>query len=1208
MLTRSTTSSGSKFCKRKTREMLRFCFGASGAGKSTTVFGEIIDRSFQEKDRDFIIIVPDQFTMQTQKDVVRMHPSHAIMNIDVLSFGRLSHRIFEEVGLSSFSVLDDVGKSLILRRVSDILGDKLPVIGPNMHKPGYIDEVKSTISEFMQYGITDKELSVLEEKSSIRGALNSKIKDLRLLYREFHNYISGKYITTEETLDILCNSIPKSELLKDSVIVFDGFTGFTPIQYRVIEKLLLQAKEIIVTVTIDPKENPYDPAFEEQELFMLSKKTVMDLERLEYKIQQEEMKNVGSLPDFNTWRTLRDRSGDIIIKDQHVKRLEGNPSLSFLEENLFRYNAQKFDKVPEGLEIYEAQTPETEVRQTMIKISDAIRSGKYAYRDIAIVCGSLEEYSEILAKAAGRFGIPVYIDQNTALMLNPFIEYLTSALGIVISGYRYEDVFHYMRSGMTSFTRQDTDLLDNYVRALGIKGQKQWDDRFSRRMPARFKKKVKEKSPEAERDVAIMAKLEDMRSHISTQLQPLTKVRKATAKEISEALLTVISENACSEKLLAYRDMFLEKGDTRKAKEFEQVYDKVVRLIEQIGDLIGSDEITLSEYRDILNVGFGDIEVGTIPQDVDRIIVGDMERTRLKEIKLLFFLGVVDGAIPSNVGGGGIISDIDRQFLVDLGTGVELAPTPRQQMYIQRLYLYMNMTKPTDKLFLSYSELGSDGKSHRPAYLIPKVSYMFPELKIQRPEEGSFERQNVAAGDSLINASDMLRQYALGVLPDEEKKNLYALMHVLRDVDDTKNAYIEKLMEAAFRHYENKPLSKALALTLYGANLENSVSRLELFASCCYAHFIRYGLRLEERQEYDFDVSDLGNVFHEVLEKYTAEIMERKIDWRSLSDRESEEILDKALTECVESYGDTILFSNNRNQFMIERIRRILLRTVGVLKYQISKGRFNPAFVEMDFREAGSLDEINITLSEDEENHIKEQMNLHGRIDRIDLCRDEDHVYVKVIDFKSGKKKFNVAALFHGLQLQLVMYMDVAVAAQKKLSGGKEVIPAAVLYYHVDDPMVDGKEGMGPEEINEAIRNELKMTGLVSDSDDVIQRLDEGLSSKSDIIPVAYTKSGGLTANSSTISSGDYQLVSRYVNTKIKEFGRRILNGDIAVNPYESGDRNSCTFCEYKGICGYDERLSGYKTRKLDLSEKAGVRALENIRELFEEKTSDSAE
>ncbi len=1169
--------------------MLKFMFGASGAGKSTGLYQEIIDRSFGEKDTDFLIIVPDQFTMQTQLDVVKMHPSHAIMNIDVLSFGRLSHRIFEEVGLSSFSVLDDVGKSLILRRVSDILGDELKVIGKNMHKPGYLDEVKSTISEFMMYGIGDEELAILEEKSASKGALNSKIKDLRLLYREFKKYIEGKYITTEETLDILCRSIPMSSLIKKSVIVFDGFTGFTPIQYRVIRQLLDTSKEVIVSVTIDPKEDPYAPSFEEQELFMLSKKTVLDLEKLEYMRHCDIIRQNGSAPSFDAFRLLRRQENkDILINEKPVRRLKENKELSFLEENLFRYNANAFSGDVNKINIYEASTPLQEIRQTLIKITDLVRNEGYAYRDIAVVCGSLDSYAELISNMAGKFDIPIYIDKNVSLMLNPFIEYIQSAINIAISNYKYEDVFHYMRSGMTDYSREDTDLLENYVRALGISGKKQWDDKFLRHMPKHFKSRKKD-AEDNQQEIELMNRLEEMRIAISTQLEPLFQVKKGTAKEITDAIISIIEANNSEGKLDSYREMFREKGDIKKSKEYEQIYGKIMSLLEQISRIIGDDELTLEEYRDILAAGFGEIEVGTIPQDVDRIIIGDIERTRLKEVRVLFLIGACDGAIPANTGSGGILSDIDRQYLLDLDTGVELAPTPRQQMYIQRLYLYMNLTKPKDRLFLSYSEMDNDGKSLRPAYLVPKLLRMFPSLQVERPEDGDFESQNVSLKDSLSNASDLLRRFAGGIIEDEDKKNLLALTAVLKESDAK---LVDRLTDAAFTHYESKPLAKAVALSLYGASLENSVSRLETFARCCFAHFLKYGLHLEERKDYDFDYADLGNVFHGVLEKYTSEIMTRGIDWRNLSKEESEEILNHALTEVADSYGDTILRSSARYQYMVERIHRILSRTVDTLKYQISKGRFNPAFVEMNFSEAGNIDDINITLTEDEEKRVLEKMKLHGRIDRVDLYEDESSVYVKVIDFKSSEKKLSIASIYYGLQLQLVMYMNVATAVEKKLSGGKEAVPSAILYYHVDDPVVEGKNDIQPDDINQAIKEELKMTGLVSENMDVIQYLDEGLTAKSDVIPVELKKDGSIGSRSQTIADDDYKAVKGYVNDKIREFGKRILNGDIEINPYCRDSKKPCTFCSFKSICGYDEKIPGFNTRDLDMKDDEAMEAI----------------
>ncbi len=1177
--------------------MLRFCFGASGAGKSTGLIEEIIKRSFNNTDTDYLIIVPDQFTMQTQKDVVRMHPSHAIMNIDVLSFGRLSHRVLEETSKSSFSVLDDVGKSLVLRRVADILGDRLPIIGGNMHKLGYIDEVKSIISEFMQYGIGDDSLKLLEEKSSSKAALNSKIKDLRLLYSEFLRYIQGKFITTEETLDILCKAIPQSSLLKDCVIVFDGFTGFTPIQYRVIKELLRVSQEVCVSLTISPNENPYAGSFEEQELFMLTKKTVRDLEKIEYELCKETGAIANGSLDFEAWRNIRNtemsgktEGGDIFIKDETVMRLTDNPPLAFLEQNLFRYSSHKYGEKQASIQIFETQTAEEEVRRTMIKIRELVREEGYAYRDIAVVCGNLGAYANLVKRAARKFDIPVYIDQNTGLLLNPFIEYITSAINIAVSGYRYEDVFHYMRSGMTGFSKEDTDILENYVRALGIKGQKQWEDRFMRRMPTKFKRK---KSESDGNELELIEKLDGMRARISSELKPLFEAKERTAAEMTDALIRMIEENECSKKLELYKDKFDKFGDREKAKEYDQVYQKVMDILKQISALIGDDKLDLKEYKDILKVGFGDIEVGTIPQDVDRIIVGDIERTRLREIKALFFMGVVDGYIPSNAGGGGILSDMDRQYLTELGTGIELAPNPRQQMYIQRLYLYMNLTKPTDRLVLSYSELGNDGKSVRPAYLIPKIMSLYEGMEVERPEDAPFEEQVSCVNDSLDDLAGMMREYSLGILGDKKKTELSTLYEIIGRKYEDKD-FLKKLTDAAFKHYEDKPLAKNIALALYGANLENSVSRLEKFASCCYAHFLRYGMGLSERKEYDFASTDLGNVFHEVLEKYTSEIISRKISWKDLPKEESDEILNRTLTECVDAYGETILLSNARNEFMVERIKRILIRTVDTLKYQISKGSFEPAYVEMDFREAGNIDAINIALTEDEKKKIVERMKLHGRIDRIDLCEDSDHVYVKVIDFKSGGKKLSIASLYYGLQLQLVMYMNVATAASKKIFAGKEAVPAAILYYHVDDPMVSGSGDLQPDVINSEIIKALRTTGLVNENRDIINMLDGSINGTSDVIPVGFNKSGDVTAASSTVTNEDYSAITRYVDKKIREFGRNILNGDIKINPYEMDGKGACKYCEYKGICGFDEKIPGYSRRKLDLDDKEAMELIRN--------------
>ena len=1173
--------------------MLKFYLGASGAGKSTKLYQDIINRSIQEPERNFLIIVPDQFTMQTQMDIVKMHPAHGIMNIDVLSFGRLAHRIFDEVGSDTIPVLDDTGKSLILRHVADINKQKLPVIGGNMHRSGYIDEVKSTISELMQYDIAPERMDSLLTCAAKRGALHAKLQDIQFLYREFLHYIDRKYVTSEETLGILCDKLDESELVKGSVIALDGFTGFTPVQYRVIEKLMRITNEINITIDIDSTDHPYSPPQNEQELFQLSRKTIQDLEQIAYHtVQQSE--NAAQVPDYERWKEYRDtHNQDVLITESPVVRLRNNPAMAFLEQNLFRYKKVQFQgETGESIRLHESMTPAEEVRQTCIEICRLIRGSQNVfYRDIAIVCGSLDTYGDAIAQAAEDFAIPVYLDKTRNISLNPFIEYIKSALNIVSQNYSYESVFHFMRSGLTDYAYEDTDRLENYVRALGIRGQKQWENLFTRPIPG-----SRRQSEKVQGEAAFLHLMNEMRQNLTQQIAPLMAARGGTVAEQTRALYEFVTDNHAQAKLLEYVSAFEERADHVRAKEYAQIYAKVMDLLDQMVGLLGDEKISPEEYMDILDAGFGEIEVGTIPQNVDRVLVGDIERTRLSEVKYLFFIGINDSVIPKHAGTGGIISDIDRQFLAEAQTVVELAPTPRQQMYIQRLYLYMNLTKPSHGLYLSFCKTDAAGKSVRPAYLIAKLQKMFPELKTEYPQNRPVSDQIMTRRDGIEYMAVQLREYADGYLQENAEKHFLVLFDIFSKMGEAEPELackIERLTQAAFLRYRNVPLSKSVSAALYGSYLENSVSRLELFASCCYAHFIRYGLQLDEREEYTFDVSDLGNVFHSVLEQFTISLQEQELDWFSFTKEQGEKILNDALIKIADGYGQTILMSSARNQYAVERIHRILTRTVSTLQYQLQKGSFHPERVELDFREAGDIDEINIALTTDEKRKITEQMKLHGRIDRMDISEDDQHVYVKIIDFKSGKKDFNITSLYYGLQLQLVMYMNVGMAMERELHPDKEVIPAAILYYHVSDPLITPEGEDTPDMIGEKIRNQLRTTGLVNDSAEVINLLDKDFADKSDVIPVQRKKDGSYTAASGVIADKDYELVSEYVNDRIREFGKRILEGDITVNPYEMKGKKACTWCRFRSICGFDPSLEGFSMRELpDLKEEEVIALL----------------
>lgn len=1126
---------------------LQFYFGASGAGKSKKLHNDIIQAAAENPETNYLLIVPDQFTMQTQMDLVLEQPNHAIMNIDVLSFGRLTHRILEEVGYEDKPVLDDTGKSLVLRKIAEKEREKLTVMGSHLHKIGYIHEVKSAISEFMQYGIGTRELEQLTEYARCRGALYYKLRDLGVLYQAFQDYIRDNFITTEETLDRLRQALPQSEIIRNSVIAFDGFTGFTPIQNRVIQELLRLTRRVIMTVTIDERENPYQPD-QEQKLFHLSKKTVADLKRLAAEIPVQE--------DPPVW--CREKPGG------RLPRFAGCGELAHLERSLFRYPALPYEEAPQRIHILEASAPGEELRQTCIAIRRLLMEsgGALQYRDIAVVTGDMETYGRDAEEIFRKFDIPIYLDHTRGILGNPCTEYIRSALQIVLQDFSPESVFHYLRTGLTGFSREGVDRLENYIRRFGIRGKKKWSGLFV----------YKEETAEGE-ETALM-QLEEynlMRKQLLLQLAPLLAPACNTG-EMVRGLYDFLVLNEVQKKLKQYEVQFQREGDPARAKEYGQIYAYIVDLLDQINGLLAEEEMSLQEFADILDSGLTEISVGTIPQNVDRIVVGDIERTRLKQVKVLFFLGVNDGSIPKGTGGGGIISDIDREFLRE--SEWELAPTPRQQMYIQRLYLYLNMTKPSEALYVSYAKVGSDGRSLRPAYLIDLMRKLFPALTVERPETEPVERQIVSGRDGMTFFTGLLRDYADSRLTEGEQKRLYTFYHSYHD-NPVYQDEVDRLIDAAFYRYQDTPLSGFVTRALYGTMLHNSVSRLEKYAACAYAHFLQYGLALKERGEYSFEDVDMGNVFHGVLELFAAKLEAHCYTWFDFPREAAIKLVEEAIEDYTVRYGETILYSTARNRHLLKRISRIMNRTVLTLQTQLKKGAFVPEQFEMSFSVLEDLDSLNIALSE------QEKMRLRGRIDRVDTCEAGDKVYVKVIDYKSGSRKFDLAALYYGLQLQLVVYMNAALETEQKKHPDKTIVPAAMLYYHVSDPMVEDGENLTPEQVNEKVLQELKMTGIVNENEEAVRLLDSEFTDKSDILPLERKKDGTFSAYSSVIKEEDMRIVSNYVNHKIKELGRGILDGTIAVNPYEQNGSKACTYCSYKSVCGYDERIEGYRMRKL---------------------------
>lgn len=1163
---------------------LQLVLGGSGSGKSDYVYRKVLQEAKKGQEKTFFVLVPEQFTMQAQRELVKRQENHSIMNVDVVSFPRLAYRIFDELGMGNVKVLEETGKNLLLRRVAEEQQGNLKLLGAGMKRTGYITDVKSIISELTQYRVRPGQLDTFIGDERQSPLFRYKIQDIQTMYQGFLDYLEGKFITAEELLEVLAQVAGQSKALKGSVIVLDGFTGFTPVQYFLLETLFLLTDEIMVTVTLDEREDPYQ-CQGIQELFYMSKKTV------------------ASLLDI-AGRNHVEVKEPYWVRHSKESRFAGSPSLLWLEQNLFRFRPRPYSGSDLDIQMYSLPSPRQELHFIAREIKRLVREQGCRYKDIAIVCGDVERYGNYANEIFGTYQIPLFLDARKNIVFHPMTEFLKQALLLVEQDFSYEAVLGYFRCGLSGWALEDVDILENYLLAENIRGYRKWQKTWVRRGSVESAEEL--------------GHINQLREKFVEQVSPLWEAfqkkdgQRHTVLEESRALYGLAYQLDVEGQLKGYEEFFTEEGESALAKEYAQIYKITMDLLDKMVELLGEERMDVREYRQILEAGLEAAAVGIIPPGYDRVVFGDIERTRLSDIKVLFFAGVNDGLIPKAQEHGGIISQADRELFA--AHGMELAPTDRERSFIQKFYLYLNLTKPSEKLYVTWFRVSQDGKETRKSYLVGTLLRMFPKLHPVRKEEefglGKAMSRNVpkgmagnsqntrnaagvsedtqSAGSGLKTAgvsqnvgsvADPLEfsgrgQEGAAKLPDAIVTPKSSLKFLVEGIREAKNGrvhpewkglfrwylsqegwrdQVQPFLEAAFYRYHAKPMGAEVTRELYGRVLENSVTRLEQFSACAFSHFLQYGLGLKERRLGEFAPVDMGNMFHEALERYSNHMEERGYHWFDVPEDVKEELIQQAIEETLGSGFDSLLFQQARTAYLLERMKRILRRTVETIAAQVESSHFSPEGYEISFSFAENLEAVNFILSDEE------KMRLRGRIDRVDTKKEGNHVYVKVIDYKSGNREFQLLSLYYGLQLQLVVYLNSAMELMRRRYPDKEIIPGGMYYYHLDDPVVEGTSESTDEEIQEKILEELKLKGVAGEAEDA-----------------------SVSRKAKRAGKEEFQILSRYVDHKIQDIGRRIFDGEIGAEPYQLGNDTGCDYCPYHGVCGFDNSSPGWGYRKLE--------------------------
>jgi ATP-dependent helicase/nuclease subunit B len=963
--------------------------------------------------------------------------------------------------------------------------------------------------------------------------LYNKLHDIVYIYDRFEHYLRGRYIDTEDYMNLVVEKMNESQFLKEAEIWIDGFYKFTPQNYRIIEKLMILTKGLSISFPID-----FSGKNREGDLFKVPEAAFEEVQDIAMKY---------GIP------------GEIVDLGKLNKNSANTPEMKHIQQEFYAYPYKAFEEEIKNIYLFEALNTYTEIENAAIKIVSLVRERGYRWRDIAIVTNDMESYGPLIERVLNEHEIPFFMDYKRSVMHNPIIEFLLSSLEVVLRGYRYEEMFRFLKTGFGGVDTEKCEKLENYALKYGVRGHKRWKEEFTSELD-KEKEVLEELNKVKEKFMAAFVKLEKGIKG------------KKTVEEITRSLYDFLDDMQIQTQLEEWIDQLREKGRYEYVYENTQIWNILMEMLDQLVEILGENQITLKEYIRILEAGFLSLEIAIIPTAMDQVLVGSIQRSKSHDIKALFIVGTNDGILPSSRKEEGILSDEERLYLTE--KGVELASDRERKACEEKFMIYDAFSKPSEYLWVSYAVADGEGKAMRRSILIDRLLRLFTNIKIQSDitYDGVGELNFISTPKGTFKyLVENIRRSANGESIEPIWWNVYDWYYSRSEWDEKRQTVLKGLFHdnQVFSIYEED------AKKIYNLPIRSSISRLEMFSRCPFAHFVQYALSPKDREVFQIYAPDVGEIFHRCIEMFTQELKKRNIDWKNLQKEQCYQIMDEVIDEIVPVYRRGVLLSTHRYLYLINRLKRIGKRAIWTLTDHIKRGSFEPLGNEIRFGIGQFYPPIKIELPDGE------TVYLEGRIDRVDILEDEENCYIKIIDYKSGSKDFSLSDIYYGLQVQLIVYLDAILTNQNKLTT-KEVKPAGVFYFKIDDPLIKTEEKV-IEVIEKEIRKELKMKGLVLKDAQIVRKMDCEIEGHSEVIPVGLKKNGEFYSNSSAVADEEFASILKHVRKLLQEITYEILKGNIAIRPVKVGKRKACDFCDYHSICQFDSMFEGnsYQNRKI---------------------------
>ncbi|HBI6887081.1 helicase-exonuclease AddAB subunit AddB [Clostridium perfringens] len=1125
---------------------LKIIYGRAGTGKSTFCINQIKKKINNSPTNKLILLVPEQFTFQTENKVLNAIGERYVLNAEVLSFKRLAHNVFNECGGATRTIMGDAGKSMLIFKVLEDLGDNMTVFKNASRQKGFIDIASKTITEFKKYNVNNEVLDLTINEIEDEN-LKMKMEELKDVFNEFNSRLHEGYVDEEDQLLLLNEKLDGCSLYDGAEIWIDEFSSFTPNQLSVIGKLLKRAKSVNITLSIDEVNLPKG----ESDLFVATKNTEKRLMNL---IQEEGIA-------FN---------GYINLNEDIPYRFKENKELAHIERQLYAYPFKQYRGKNNSLRLYRANNNYDEIEFVAKDILRLVREKQYRFKDISVICRDVDNYEKVVSAIFSEYEIPYYIDKKIDIASNPLIVFINSAVDIISKNWTYESMFKYLKTGLIKEFRgvegaELIDELENYVLAYGIKGKK-WMEEW-----VNYSSSILKEEEISEENKQRLERLNDIRETIVAPLDEFNKQCKGkkTLKEFATILYEFLdSKLDVMDTIDKYVDYFKENDMAIEAKEYSEVRDIFIDVLEQAVDVLGNEVMDLNEFMKVLNIGLSQYEMGLIPVALDQVNIGDITRIKSRGTKALYIIGVNDGVLPSASKEEGILSDNDREILLE--KGISLASDTRTKIFEEQFLVYTAFTIAEEYLVVTYPLADFEGKSQRPSIIVHRLKKILPNVK---EESEGFKLVNdkyekISAKIPTLNELMIAirKKYDGAEIEDYWK---YVYDWYLREPKwKERIEYVRKGLE--YTNLENN-ISKEKAKKLYEDNknkISLSVSRLERYAQCPFAYYIQYGLKAKDRKIYEFTAPDLGSFMHEILDEFTNEIKEKDLKWSDLSKENCRNIINSLVDNQVKNNKSSILNSSKRYSYFTDRFKRILTKSVMVISEQMKRSDFEIYKNELAFGFSKDVNSIKLDLPSGE------SFYLNGRIDRVDKLNLDGETYLRIIDYKTGSKKFDLNKFYNGLQMQLLVYLDALINNSENIVEN-QAMPGAILYFRIDDPILKSKGDLTEEEIKSEVLKELKLEGLLLDDVKVVKAMDNTLEpgTHSLIIPANMKKAGDLGKNKALITMEQFELLRKYVNEKMIEICQNMIEGKIDIEPCKENKNIVCDYCNYSHICQFDSSL-----------------------------------